>query len=184
MDAPQRTNLQIKLPVVGRKLEAFALSAPRNFPEKPVRAFTRIAYSAAHMVADPLVPHNPWLEAAIDWDTTIAYRRALWDLGLGIAEAMDTAQRGMGLNWPTSLELIRRSVAGDAWQELHQIAREARLGEQLRLDARHQPRAQTPLHVEAADEADPHHERQRNRKELETDPSVQAPVPVGDSLKR
>ena len=72
--------------------------------------FNRIAYSAAHVVADPLAAVDPWLTAAIDWDTTIAYRQHLWSLGLGVAEAMDTAQRGMGLDWPTSLELIRRSL--------------------------------------------------------------------------
>jgi hypothetical protein len=70
----------------------------------------RIAFSAAHVVADPLADADPWLQAAIDWDKTIAYRERLWYLGLGVAEAMDTAQRGMGLDWPTSLELIRRSV--------------------------------------------------------------------------
>ena len=53
---------------------------------------------------------DPWLDAAIDWDKTIAYRQHLWGLGLGVAEAMDTAQRGMGLDWKTSLELIRRSL--------------------------------------------------------------------------
>ena len=72
--------------------------------------FNRIAYAAAHVVADPLARADPWLDAAIDWDATIAYRRHLWSLGLGVAEAMDTAQRGMGLDWPTSLELIRRSL--------------------------------------------------------------------------
>ena len=72
--------------------------------------FNRIAYSAAHVVADPLAVVDPWLQAAVDWDTTIAYRQHLWSLGLGVAEAMDTAQRGMGLDWPTSLELIRRSL--------------------------------------------------------------------------
>ena len=46
----------------------------------------------------------------IDWDATIAYRRHLWSWGFGVAEAMDTAQRGMGLDWPNSLELIRRTV--------------------------------------------------------------------------
>ena len=70
--------------------------------------FNRIAYSAAHVVADPLAAIDPWLDAAIDWDATIAYRQHLWRMGLGVAEAMDTAQRGMGLDWPTSLELIRR----------------------------------------------------------------------------
>ena len=72
--------------------------------------FNRIAYAAAHVVADPLADSDPWLDAAIDWDATIAFRRHLWSLGLGVAEAMDTAQRGMGLDWPNSLELIRRSL--------------------------------------------------------------------------
>jgi hypothetical protein len=70
----------------------------------------RVAYAAAHVVADPLADADPWLDAAIDWDATIAFRRHLWSLGLGVAEAMDTAQRGMGLDWPASLELIRRSL--------------------------------------------------------------------------
>jgi hypothetical protein len=72
--------------------------------------FNRIAYSAAHVVADPLAPIDPWLQTAIDWDATMAYRQRLWRMGLGVAEAMDTAQRGMGLDWPTSLALIGRSI--------------------------------------------------------------------------
>jgi hypothetical protein len=67
--------------------------------------------AAAHVVADPLAAVDPWLEAAIDWDATLAYRRYLWDLGLSVAEAMDTAQRGMGLDWTCSRELIARSLA-------------------------------------------------------------------------
>ena len=70
-----------------------------------------MAYAAAHVVADPLAEVDPWLEVAIDWERTIAFREHLWDLGLGVAEAMDTAQRGMGLDWTASLELIRRSIA-------------------------------------------------------------------------
>ena len=66
------------------------------------------------MVADPLSAKEPWLEAAIDWDATIAYRRHLSSWGFGIAEAMDTAQRGMGLDWANSLELIRRTLEGCA----------------------------------------------------------------------
>ncbi len=73
--------------------------------------WNRIAYAAAHIVADPMADNNPWLDVAIDWDATLAYREHLWGLGFGVAEAMDTAQRGMGLDWPTSLELIRRSMA-------------------------------------------------------------------------
>jgi hypothetical protein len=97
------------LPVDGGKLAAFTTRPPRSFPAaKP--PFNRIAYAAAHIVADPLSDSDPWLDAAIDWDATIAFRRHLWSLGLGVAEAMDTAQRGMGVDWPTSLELIRRSL--------------------------------------------------------------------------
>jgi hypothetical protein len=100
----------VRLPNGGGHSETYTLREPRAFPQRPARAFTRVAYSAAHVVADPLAPVDPWLTAAIDWDATIAYRRYLWSLGLGVAEAMDTAQRGMGLDWPASLELIRRSL--------------------------------------------------------------------------
>jgi hypothetical protein len=94
----------------GGKIAAYTLrgTAPVR-PAKGVK-FNRIAYSAAHVVADPLAAIDPWLQGAVDWDATIAYRQRLWSLGLGVAEAMDTAQRGMGLDWPTSLELIRRSL--------------------------------------------------------------------------
>ena len=100
----------LHLPTAAGTLEAFTLSAPRHFPAQAERPFTRVAFSAAHVVADARADIDPWLQCAIDWDTTIAYRRHLWRLGLGVAEAMDTAQRGMGLDWPTSLELIRRSI--------------------------------------------------------------------------
>ena len=73
--------------------------------------FPRIAYGAAHVVADPLADNDPWLTPAIDWDRTLAFRHRLWDLGLGVAEAMDTAQRGMGLGWAEAQELIRRALA-------------------------------------------------------------------------
>ena len=72
--------------------------------------FNRVAYAAAHVVADPLADNDPWLDAAVDWDKTIAFRDYLWDLGLGVAEAMDTAQRGMGLDWNGAQELIRRAL--------------------------------------------------------------------------
>src|SRR5689334_18235478 len=82
---------------------------PREFPAA-TPPFNRIAYAAAHVVADPLADIDPWLGTAIDWERTVAFRRHLWSLGLGVAEAMDTAQRGMGLDWPASLELIARSL--------------------------------------------------------------------------
>lgn len=63
-------------------------------------AFNRIAYAAAHVVSDPLRDSDPWGNPAIDWEATMAFRHHLWGLGFRIAEAMDTAQRGMGLPWP------------------------------------------------------------------------------------
>lgn len=78
-------------------------------PDK-AEGWTRTAYAAAHVVADPLADNDPWIDPAIDWDRTLAFREHLWSLGLGVAEAMDTAQRGMGLDWPTSLDLIQRST--------------------------------------------------------------------------
>src|SRR5438552_2179374 len=115
MNAPEKLTLRIKLPSAAGNLEEFRLSAPRDFGTAGRKAFSRIALAAAHVVADPLARGNPWLDAAVDWDATLAYRRYLWSLGLGVAEAMDTAQRGMGLEWNNSLELIRRSieVSGD-----------------------------------------------------------------------
>ncbi|MBM7570344.1 dihydrodipicolinate synthase family protein [Aquibacillus albus] len=71
---------------------------------------SRIAFSAAHVVADPLADTDPLSNAQIDWDATMKYRHHLWSLGLSVAEAMDTAQRGMGLNWEHAKELISRSV--------------------------------------------------------------------------
>lgn len=81
---------------------------PHN-PSAPPES--RIAYAAAHVVADPLADVDPTSQTAVDWDATLAYRRHLWSLGLSVAEAMDTAQRGMGLWWEAAKELIRRSVA-------------------------------------------------------------------------
>ena len=102
------TILTIKLPR-GKGLEDYAVREPRLF-NKPKGDFTRKALAAAHVVADPRSTKEPWLEAAIDWEATIAYRRHLWFWGFGVAEAMDTAQRGMGLDWASSLELIGKSI--------------------------------------------------------------------------
>lgn len=87
---------------------------PTHQPLVPVprKSFeTRIAFAAAHVVVDPLRTAEPLTQPAIDWEATLAYREYLWSLGFGVAEAMDTAQRGMGLNWPLALELIQRSTA-------------------------------------------------------------------------
>lgn len=101
----------LRLPKADRSIETYRLAASRSFPAKLDGTLNRVAFSAAHVVVDPFADVDPWLSAAIDWDRTIAFREHIWDLGLGVAEAMDTAQRGMGLDWPTSLELIQRSVA-------------------------------------------------------------------------
>ncbi len=108
--------ISLTLPNASGQLEAYTLRG--HTPAKPAKGvtFNRIAYSAAHVVANPLAAIDPWLQCAVDWDATIAYRQHLWSLGMGVAEAMDTAQRGMGMDWPTSLELIRRSI--DAAQDV------------------------------------------------------------------
>ena len=109
--------MQITLPTAHGALQPYTLRGPGSFtPAAPGAKLTRVAYSAAHVVADSRAPINPWLDCAIDWDSTIAYRQRLWRMGLGVAEAMDTAQRGMGLDWPTSLQLIKRSI--DAAQDV------------------------------------------------------------------
>ncbi|MGB8479133.1 MAG: dihydrodipicolinate synthase family protein [Acidobacteriaceae bacterium] len=72
---------------------------------------TRVAFAAAHVVLDPLKTAEPLTNPVVDWESTLAYREYLWSLGFGVAEAMDTAQRGMGLDWPLALELIQRSTA-------------------------------------------------------------------------
>ncbi len=101
----------ITLPRADGTLERYTLRGPGRYtPAATGTKLSRIAYSAAHVVADARAANDPWLACAIDWDATMAYRRRLWSMGLGVAEAMDTAQRGMGLDWPTSLELIRRSI--------------------------------------------------------------------------
>ena len=102
--------LTLNLPTASDRLENYKLRGSVPLKPKSRKTFNRVAYSAAHVVSDPLASVDPWLQCAVDWDTTIDYRRHLWSLGLGVAEAMDTAQRGMGLDWPTSLELIRRTL--------------------------------------------------------------------------
>jgi hypothetical protein len=98
------------LPRADGTLEQFVPGEPAAFerPREPLGSRSFIA--AAHVVADPLAGGDS-VDAAIDWDATLAYRRHLWSWGLGVAEAMDTAQRGMGLGWPEARELIARSAA-------------------------------------------------------------------------
>ena len=102
----------INLPNADRSITPYTLTGePIPFVKHRASDFNRIAYAAAHVVADPLANNDPWLTPAIDWETTLKFRHRLWDLGLGVAEAMDTAQRGMGLSWADAQELIRRAQA-------------------------------------------------------------------------
>ncbi|ERI12933.1 hypothetical protein FHW20_002464 [Ochrobactrum intermedium] len=102
---------QLILPDGNGSLVSYTLSGtPTPRPASPPQ-FNRIAYAAAHVVSDPLKDARPWNDPAIDWDATMAFRHHLWCLGFRIAEAMDTSQRGMGLNWAGAQELIRRSLA-------------------------------------------------------------------------
>jgi hypothetical protein len=101
----------LNLPNADRTITAYHLSGtPIPFEKHAASDFPRVAFAAAHVVADPLASNDPWLTPAIDWDATLRFRHRLWDLGLGVAEAMDTAQRGMGLGWPEAKELIARSL--------------------------------------------------------------------------
>jgi hypothetical protein len=102
--------VSVKLPDGSGGLRTYVpRSEPATYEARlPLRS--RVVYSAAHVVADPLRTGADGL-AAVDWDATLAFRRHLWAHGLGVAEAMDTAQRGMGLDWETAAELIRRSSA-------------------------------------------------------------------------
>ncbi|HTO31621.1 MAG TPA: dihydrodipicolinate synthase family protein [Pararhizobium sp.] len=101
----------LSLPRADGTLETYRLSGTPVARHASVPVFNRIAYAAAHVVSDPLRDLEPWGRPAIDWDTTMAFRHHLWALGFKIAEAMDTSQRGMGLDWAGAQELIRRSLA-------------------------------------------------------------------------
>ncbi len=102
--------MKIKLPGDNGALETYRLQGEPIPVRKPRSAFNRVAFAAAHVVADPRSGADPSGTPAIDWEATLAYRRHLLDLGFGIAEAMDTSQRGMGLDWPAALDLITRSL--------------------------------------------------------------------------
>jgi hypothetical protein len=91
--------------------ERYALRGGTGYPAPAGPARSRIAYAAAHVVADPAGDNVPGAPAALDWTATLAFRHHLWRLGLGVAEAMDTAQRGMGLDYGATRELVRRSAA-------------------------------------------------------------------------
>lgn len=100
----------VTIPLEDGSLTRHSLGEPNQF-ERPATSLTsRRAFAAAHVVADPLAENTPTSGANVDWDATLAFRRHLWSWGLPVAEAMDTAQRGMGLDWATTRELIVRSA--------------------------------------------------------------------------
>ncbi len=101
----------MKLPTYAGTLEDYALQSEPLVPRAPKVALTRTAFAAAHVVSNPLAERDPWVgRPAVDWDATLRFRETLWDQGLHLAEAMDTAQRGMGVDWDTALELIQRTM--------------------------------------------------------------------------
>jgi hypothetical protein len=103
--------MELRLLNAGGALERVAL-APQPAYERPATPITsRMAYAAAHVVPLPWAENVPGAPAQIDWDATLEFRRHVWSWGLGVADAMDTAQRNMGLDWPATAELIRRSAS-------------------------------------------------------------------------
>ena len=103
--------LTIRLPQRDRTFRTYAPASRDRYPASAPPPRSRVPLAAVHVVADPMADTTPAGPAVLDWEDTLAFRRYLWGLGLGVAEAMDTAQRGMGLDWETSRELIRRTVA-------------------------------------------------------------------------
>src|SRR5215813_11564491 len=101
----------LRLPRADGTLAPYMLSGRAAITPPPGPITSRIGMAALHVVADPLAGINPTLDVALDWDATLRYRHYIWSLGLAVAEAMDTSQRGMGFDWPTARELIRRTVA-------------------------------------------------------------------------
>jgi hypothetical protein len=103
--------LSLRLPDGAGGLQTYQLLGQPIAHGNYAPATSRLAFAAAHVVPDPLADNSPGAPAVIDWEHTLDFRRHLWSLGLSVAEAMDTAQRGMGLDWPATQELIRRSAA-------------------------------------------------------------------------
>ncbi len=101
----------LRLPLDDGTLGNYTTKEQPLLPRAPRVPLTRTAFAAAHVASDPLRERSPWdTRPAVDWDSTLAFRNGLWDQGLGLAEAMDTAQRGMGVDWLTAKELIERTL--------------------------------------------------------------------------
>lgn len=105
------TSPTVTIPLEDGELIRHTLGEPAHFERPTGPLQSRRPFAAAHVVADPLAENTPASGANVDWETTLAFRRHLWSWGLPVAEAMDTAQRGMGLDWNTTKELITRSIS-------------------------------------------------------------------------
>ncbi|GAA2631893.1 dihydrodipicolinate synthase family protein [Actinomadura fulvescens] len=99
------------LPTADGGLEDYEPGEPRSWERRATPPTSRVAYAAAHVVADPRADNGPGAAASVDWDATLRFRRHLWSHGLRVADAMDTAQRNMGLDWAATRALIQRSAA-------------------------------------------------------------------------
>jgi hypothetical protein len=102
---------KLRLPLSDGSVESYTTGPASPFPLTSSATLPRTVYAAAHVVADPLRMTGPMLAPVVDWEATLKFRHHLWGLGMKIAEAMDTSQRGMGLDWAGAKELIRRSLA-------------------------------------------------------------------------
>jgi hypothetical protein len=105
-----RVDTSIEVPAAGGGWRTVPLAAPREWVTHPEPYRSRVAFAAAHVMGDPWGENVPGAPAVVDWESTLAFRRHLFSYGLGVAEAMDTAQRNMGLDWPAVQELVRRSA--------------------------------------------------------------------------
>lgn len=105
------TGERVRIPVAGGDTRTVAVHVPVHWPRPGKPARSRVAYAAAHVVADPYGDNRLSAPAVLDWEATLMFRRHLFSYGLGVAEALDTAQRNMGLDWAATQELIRRSAA-------------------------------------------------------------------------
>ena len=100
----------VTVPTEEGALRRHTLGEPAHFERPTAPLHSRRPFAAAHVVADPLADNTPGTVASVDWEATLAFRRHLWSWGLPVAEAMDTAQRGMGLDWGATKELITRAA--------------------------------------------------------------------------
>jgi uncharacterized protein DUF993 len=100
----------LRLPTKDGPMRPYTMGEPKDFGPPPTSPLCRVAMAAPHIVSNPLAHTNPWTEPVVAWDDTLKYRRYLWSLGLGVAEAMDTSHRGSGLEWLTALKLIDLSI--------------------------------------------------------------------------